>query len=127
VNAAGPEQPGKGPAPAAGVPESQALEQEIQQTREQLGETVAELAARADVKARAKDKAQQLTGQLKAGAGRARERAASQADGARRGVQPLQRAAGRAAVAGRQEPVLLAVAGGAMAVGIVLIVWGIRQ
>jgi hypothetical protein len=109
------------------VPESQALEQEIQQTREQLGETVAELAARADVKARAKDKAQQLTGQLKAGAGRARERAASQADGARRGVQPLQRAAGRAAVAGRQEPVLLAVAGGAMAVGIVLIVWGIRQ
>jgi Protein of unknown function (DUF3618) len=95
VNAAGPEQPGTGPAPAAGVPESQALEQEIQQTREQLGETVAELAAKADVKARAKDKTQQLTGQLKAAA--------------------------------RQEPVLLAVAGGAMAVGIVLIVWGIRQ
>ena len=95
MNAAGPEQPGKGAAPAAGAPESQALEQEIQQTREQLGDTVAELAAKADVKARTKDKAQQLTGQLKAAA--------------------------------RQEPVLLAVAGGAMAVGIGLIVWGIRQ
>jgi uncharacterized protein YjbJ (UPF0337 family) len=128
MNAAGREQAGNGPAPAAGVPESQTLEQEIQQTREQLGETVAELAARADVKARAKAKAQQLTSQLKARAGQARERAASQAeDGARRGVQPLQRATGRAAVAARQEPVLLAVAGGATAVGIVLIVWGIRQ
>jgi hypothetical protein len=109
VTAAGPEQAGNGPGPAAGAPGSQALEQEIQQTREQLGETVAELAAKADVKARAKDKAQQLTRQLKARAGQARERAARQADGARR------------------EQVLLVVAGGAMAVGIVLIVWGIRQ
>ena len=109
MNAARPEQAGKESAAAAGMPESQALEQEIQQTREQLGETVAELAAKADVKARAKDKAQQLTSQLKAKASQARERAASQTDAA------------------RQEPVPLAVAGGAIAVGIVVIVWGIRQ
>jgi uncharacterized protein YjbJ (UPF0337 family) len=109
VNAAGRDQGGKGPAPAAGGPESQALAQEIQQTREQLGETVAGLAAKADVKARATGKAHQLTSQLKARAGQAKERAARQAGGARR------------------EPVLLAVAGGAMAVGIVLIVWAIRH
>lgn len=127
MNATGREQAGNGPTPEARVPEPQALEQDIEQTREQLGETVAELAAKADVKARAKGKAQQLTGQLKARAGQARERAASQADGARRGVQPLQRTTGRALVAARQEPVLLAVAGGATVVGIVLIVWGIRQ
>ena len=105
MNAAGQPQAGQGPAPATGAAESQALEQEIQQTRQQLGETVAELAARADVKARAKDKAAQLTGQLKARAGRA----ASWAGGT------------------RQERVLLAVAGGALAVAIVLIVWDSRQ
>jgi uncharacterized protein DUF3618 len=109
MNATGPQQAGKGPALAAGAPEPQALEQEIQQTREQLGETVAELAARADVKARAKDKAGQLAGQLKASASQARQRAASQAGGA------------------RQERVLLAVAGGALAVAIVLIVWESRH
>jgi hypothetical protein len=109
MNAASRPQAGQGPAPAAGAPEPQALEQDIQQTREQLGETVAEFAARADVKARAKDKAGQLTGQLKAGAGRARQRAASRADRA------------------RQERVLLAVAGGALAVAIVLIVWESRH
>jgi hypothetical protein len=127
MNAAGQQQAGKGPAPAAGAQESQALEQEIQQTREQLGETVAELAARADVKARGKDKARQLASQLKASAGQARGRAVGWADGARRGVQPLQRATRRAVAAARQEPVPLAVAGAAMAVTIVLIVWGSRQ
>ena len=104
MNAASQPQAGKRAAAAAGVPQAQALEQDIQQTREQLGETVAELAARADVKARAKDKAEQLTGQLKARAGPARQRAASGAGGA------------------RQERVMLAVAGGALAVAIVLIV-----
>jgi hypothetical protein len=106
-------------------PDLAVLREEIKQTRAELGETVQALAARADVKARARDQvehtrqrvltqAHELTGRVREATGWAKESAVDQTTEA------------SARVRANPAPLLLAAAGVAALVGIILIVRGRR-
>ena len=98
------------------------LKQEIERTREQLGETVEALAAKADVKAQAQAKVSQVTERLKSKAAQARQQGAVAADRLSKVTpEPVHRAAAKAADAGRERRVLLAMAAGAIVLACLLI------
>ncbi|MGW1061716.1 DUF3618 domain-containing protein [Micromonospora sp. NBC_01412] len=102
-----------------GAGDTEALREEIRRTRVELGETMEALAAKADVKARLRSSAEQAKGRMREQAAqtvaRVREQAAQGAGAAREGAS--------SAGAGLRGPVpWAAVAAGAVATMIVLLI-----
>ncbi len=129
------------PADQAGRPpdDPEQLKIEIEQTRQQLGDTVDQLAAKADVTARAQakvagaqakvagvtqragTKSSQIRQQAAAAGGTGREQLQ------RRTPDPVKRAVGQGAESARRYRTQLAIAAGAVVVGIVVVRWWRRR
>jgi hypothetical protein len=112
------------PAAQAGRPpdDPDQLKTEIEQTRQQLGDTVDQLAAKADVKARAQAKVADSKAKVAATAGgTGREQLQ------RRTPDPVKRAVGQGAESARRYRTQLAIATGAVVVGILVVRWWKRR
>jgi hypothetical protein len=103
-----------------GAGDTEALRNEIRQTRAELGETIQALAARADVKARLKESAAQTRARLMEQAARKTEQVRQQAGQAAAAARASMQDANAAA---RRNPApWAAIAGGAVAVVLVILV-----
>jgi cell division septum initiation protein DivIVA len=129
------------PAAQAGRPpdDPDQLKTEIEQTRQQLGDTVDQLAAKADVKARAqakvadaKTKVADVTERARNKTSQIRQQAATAGGTGREQLQrrtpdPVKRAVGQGAESARRYRTQLAIATGAVVVGILVVRWWKRR
>ena len=129
------------PAAQAGRPpdDPDQLKTEIEQTRQQLGDTVDQLAAKADVKARAqakvadaKTKVADVTERARNKTSQIRQQAATAGGTGREQLQrrtpdPVKRAVGQGAESARRYRTQLAIASGAVVVGILVVRWWKRR
>jgi chromosome segregation ATPase len=129
------------PAAQAGRPpdDPDQLKTEIEQTRQQLGDTVDQLAAKADVKARAqtkvadaKAKVADVTERARNKTSQIRQQAATAGGTGREQLQrrtpdPVKRAVGQGAESARRYRTQLAIASGAVVVGILVVRWWKRR